>query len=125
VSLPVRTVEGNVQVFDLSGELDRLAGLKDFNETAATLRPAADTRVVLNFRDVTYVCSEAVGAVCAMVESIRRAGGKAVVCALNGLPKDVFNILGVPKIIPTFDAEDQAVAAVLKSGSRKARSAKS
>ncbi|MCZ7645152.1 MAG: STAS domain-containing protein [Planctomycetota bacterium] len=105
----IRKTPDDCTVLDLSGDLDRHKGLKELRETLGKFNPAKTTKLVLNFRDVTYVCSEAVGMVCALAEEIRRAGGRVACCALNGLPRDVFEILGVPKILRSFATEADAL----------------
>jgi len=53
-----------------------------------------------------------VGMVCALAEEIRKAGGRAACCALTGLPRDVFDILGVSKILPLHATEEDAAKAL-------------
>lgn len=112
-----RTGEGGVTVLDLDGELDRHVGVRELHKTVAALKPTASTRLVMNFKSVTYICSEAVGMVCLLAEEIRKAGGAAACCAVAGLPKDVFEILGVTKILALHETEREACTAVLQGPS--------
>lgn len=123
VGFSIRKTSNEILVLDLSGELDRHKGLKQLRETLKALSPSRELRVILNFRDVTYVCSEAVGMVCALADEVRRAGGRAAFCALNGLPRDVFEILGVPKIVRSFSTETEALAGLNQDSSPSERRA--
>ena len=105
----VRKAAGDVLILDLAGELDRHLGLQELRGTFAKLHPGKSTRLVFNFRDVTYICSEAVGEICAIADKVRKTGGRATCCALRGLPKNVFELLGVPKILSSHETEDAAV----------------
>jgi len=112
VSYDLRTKTENVTVLDLNGELDRHVGLKKLTAAIGKIKPSSRTRLVLNFKGVTYICSEAVGLVCALTEEIRKVGGRAACCALTGLPRDVFDILGVSKILPLHATEEDATKAL-------------
>jgi len=112
VGFNIRKADADVLILDLSGELDRHLGIKELRGTFASLRPGKATRLVFNFRDVTYICSEAVASICALAEEIRKTGGRAACCALRGLPKDVFDLLGVPKILASFGTENEAVSSL-------------
>lgn len=108
----IRTAPQKVSVMDLRGELDRHLGIKDLRGTIANLHPSQETRLIFNFKDVTYVCSEAVGTICSLAEEIRRAGGHVACCALTGLPKDVFELLGVGKILSLYETEAAALKGI-------------
>ena len=117
----IRKTDKNVTIVDLSGELDRHTGLKDITGSFASMKFDKESRLVFNFKDVTYVCSEAVGLICSLSEDIRKAGGRSVCCALSGLPKDVFDLLGVPKILASFGTEAEALSSVISGSGESAR----
>lgn len=108
-------------MLDLDGELDRHVGVRELHQAMAKVKPTASMRLVMNFKSVTYICSEAVGMICLLAEEVRKAGGSAACCAVAGLPKDVFEILGVTKILALHETEREACTAVLQGpgGTRK------
>jgi len=109
VGYNIRTSDGEYTILDLDGELDRHVGIKELRGAFAKLQLGVTTRLILNFKSVTYVCSEAVGEICAMADRIRKAGGRCASCGLSGLPRDVFELLGVHKILPNHETEKAAV----------------
>lgn len=119
VAFHFRNLDGGVVVLDLDGELDRHLGVRELHNAVALIKPSAGTRLVMNFKTVSYICSEAVGLICMLAEEVRKAGGRAACCSVAGLPKDVFEILGVTKILAMHETEADACTAVLTGPARK------
>lgn len=119
VAFHFRNLDGGVVVLDLDGELDRHLGVRELHSAVASIKPNSATRLVMNFKSVSYICSEAVGLICMLAEEVRKAGGCAACCSVVGLPKDVFEILGVTKILAMHDTEAAACSAVMSGRSKK------
>lgn len=115
VAFNIRTNPQGVTVLDLDGELDRHLGVRELRNAVARLKPMNSKALVLNFATVTYICSEAVGMVCLLAEEVRKAGGRSACCAVTGLPRDVFEILGVTKILALHATEAEATSSVLRA----------
>lgn len=105
----IRNAEGGVTVVELSGELDHHKGSKEFYAYMDSFRPAKDMRLLIEMSGVTYICSETVGAVLNLGESVIRAGGKACCSGVRGMPKDVFEILGVESVLNLYAGEAEAL----------------
>lgn len=126
MELQIRTAAGPATVVEMSGELDRHEGLKEMRVALARIQPGAETRLVFHLGGVTYICSEAVGTLCSLSEEIKKRGGRVACCALQGLPKQVFDLLGVPKILSVHESEAQALGFVTsKPEARKTAGKKS
>jgi anti-anti-sigma factor len=59
---------------------------------------------------VTYVSSSGLGAIVSLMKKINSTQGTMKVCCLAPDVKEVFEVMQLNKIIPVFDAEDDAVA---------------
>ena len=73
----IRKTDKNVTIVDLSGELDRHTGLKDITGSFASMKFDKESRLVFNFKEVTYICSEAV-ATAVWADIVHEMSGKNV-----------------------------------------------
>lgn len=105
----IRNAEGGVTVVELSGELDHHKGSKEFYAYIESFKPAKGMRLLIDLAGVTYICSETVGAVLNLGESVIRAGGRACCSGVRGMPKDVFEILGVESVLNLYPSEAEAL----------------
>jgi len=67
-------------------------------------------KLLLNLGNVTQVDSSGIGVIIAMYVSLRSKGGDMRLLCSCGRVLELFTLLRLPKIIPTFEDETQALA---------------
>jgi anti-sigma B factor antagonist len=103
--------DGGVAILDLSGRLILSDGEKPFRQKIDDLMKRGQTRILLNFQDVTYLDSAGVGAVVWKFVSIKRQGGQLKLLNLSARSHKVLSVTKLLTVLDTFDSE----AAALKS----------
>ena len=104
----VRAELGDVRVIDLNGYLDA--------HTAPELESAFDNlitdknyRVVVNFRDLTYISSAGLGVFMAFVEPMRENQGDIKFSNMTENVYNIFDLLGFPMLYEFYDDEREAI----------------
>ena len=104
----VRAELGDVRVIDLNGYLDA--------HTAPELESAFDNlitdknyRVVVNFRDLTYISSAGLGVFMAFVEPMRENQGDIKFSNMTENVYNIFDLLGFPMLYEVYDDEREAI----------------
>jgi len=69
-------------------------------------------KLVLNFSNVEYLSSAALGKIIALNNRVKKAGGKLALCKIKPDIKDVFVITKLDKIIKIVDDEQTAIQSV-------------
>jgi len=78
-------------------------------------------RVVLNLRMVKFINSTALGAIIKASKALAAAGGRLVIARPSAFCRDILEKVGLDRVVPVFDTDEEAVANVL-SGAPAARS---
>lgn len=70
------------------------------------------TNVVLNMRMVKFINSTALGAIIKASKALGNAGGKLAISRPSPFCKDILEKVGLDRVVPVFDSDEEAVAAV-------------
>ena len=68
------------------------------------------TKVILNFSNVEYLSSAALGKIIALNSKLKKANGKLVLCNIRADIKEVFTITKLDKLIIIVNSEDDEIA---------------
>jgi anti-sigma B factor antagonist len=110
-------------------ELDRIGSVTIVQVTAAVIRHPHQAEefsrdlaalverdgirsIVMNFRDTHYLGSSAFAAVIGLARRLDAIGGKLALCEFSDDMMPGVNILGLTSIVPVFETEKEAVAAM-------------
>jgi anti-anti-sigma factor len=102
---------GDVAIVDLHGELS--AGVEEILNGAyrsATELHAA--RILLDFRDVTYINSTGIALIVGQLSKARRDGIAMMAIGLSDHYRQIFEITRLSDFIAIFDDEESALASV-------------
>jgi anti-anti-sigma factor len=113
--------ETGIDVVLVQGEIDRHVGVPRLEKTLASLRGRDSTKVIIDFRDVSYCCSTGIALLLDFSETLREAGGVLVLAAVSGAAREPMEILNIPDIVPFLDSTAEALEE-LESGSLNATS---
>ncbi len=106
-------MSSKIEVLELSGILDSVAGNKLRNDVADLILAGVDI-VLIDFKNITFMDSSGLGAMVATLQKVRVAGRKLCLCSLNDqltMLLDLTKMLQVFEIFENRAAFDAAIAA--------------
>jgi len=109
-------VMGDVTVVDVAGRITVQEGVDAFRETLRRLVRDGHVRLVLNFREVPYIDSTALGQLIRGYTSVTRKGGSLKLLEVQ--PK-VHHLLVVTKLLSVFDLFDSEGEALKSFGAAR------
>ena len=71
-----------------------------------------EKNIVADLSRLEYISSMGLGYLLTITKRLQSAGGKLVVCGLNGMVKQVFGLAGLDKLIPGFENSESAFRAL-------------
>jgi anti-anti-sigma factor len=104
---------GDVTIVDLHGRITIQDGADAFRGQVRELVALSRVNVVLNFHDVPYIDSTALGEIVRTYLSVTRRNGRLT---LLHLPSRVRELLKITKLLPVFDVFEDETEAVNSYG---------
>lgn len=101
----------NHAILHLRGEFDTYYCPMLQDEIDAIQR-AGVNHAVLNLRMVKFINSTALGAIIKASKSLSDAGGKLVISRPSPFCRDIIHKVGLDRVVPVFDTDEEAVAAL-------------
>ncbi len=65
--------------------------------------------LVLNFQNVEYMASVAIGKLIMLHRKVQAANGRLVLCNLSPASDEVLEVMHLKGVIPTYDGEEEAL----------------
>jgi len=100
----------DVVVVHLKGLLDAYNHVV-FREAVDEQVRRGQTRIVVDFTELTYLGSSGLEVILAHIQPVRNAGGDIVLCGLSPKIFKVFDLLGLPSFFTITGTVDEALAA--------------
>jgi stage II sporulation protein AA (anti-sigma F factor antagonist) len=101
-------MQQGILVVSMDGEFD-MHMAKEFREVVDKLESISGARkILLDFKNVSFIDSSGVGAVLGRYKRSNAAGGEVMVVNLSPRVKKIFQLSGVLKIVKTLDSKEQA-----------------
>jgi anti-sigma B factor antagonist len=101
----------NAVVLKLSGRLDA-ENAPQFQSACEQWIAKGETRLVIDLSDLQYVSSMGLSCFMAVAKSLQPKSGSVILCRLQGLPKQVFELTRLIDLFPVFDTTDAALASL-------------
>ncbi len=98
----------SVTVMNIGGYLDAHTAPeleKEFDKLLAENK----YKVVVNFKELSYISSAGLGVFMAYIETMRENGGDIKFCELKDDVYEIFDLLGFPVLYEFFKTEDEAI----------------
>lgn len=105
---PIEAGGHAVQIVRLSGYIDAHS-FPRFEEEMLSLVNQGNYRLLLDLHDVTYICSTALGLLLQIFRQVRHNSGDLVVAGVPDKIANIFNLLGISKLIRAFNTETEAL----------------
>lgn len=103
---------GEVLILRLSGELDVYTAATLREKADAALRSSGARAVVLACRHLAFLDSTGLGVILGRFRWLQERGGRMALAGATGRVRTVLEVSGVSRLIPMFDSERKAVAAL-------------
>ena len=101
--------DGNdVSVLELGGHFDNVAAPK-LKEALTKLTKENRLKIVVDCTKLNFISSAGIGAVLAVVHTIRAQGGDVKMCAMNEKVMTVFRLLGLEDVLESFPTLAEAL----------------
>lgn len=78
-------------------------------------------KAVLNLRLVRFINSTALGSVIKASKQMSQKGGRLVISRPSTFCRDIFEKVGLNRVVPVFDSDEDAAAALAKGGPARAQ----
>lgn len=98
----------NVSVLDLKGYLDAHTAPK-LEDAFQQLLNSKRFRIVVNFKDLSYISSAGLGVFMAYIEDVRKNEGDIKLTNMSAKVYNVFDLLGFPLLYEIFKDEGEAI----------------
>jgi len=100
---------GNATVVDLSGRITFGTSVTELHDLVRGLTDEGHIRLILNFKDVTYIDSSGIGELVSSHNYLRGRGGQLKLVYLSPNIRDTFLVSKLSTIFEMADSEEAAV----------------
>jgi anti-sigma B factor antagonist len=100
---------GEVSVLDFIGNLDTNTSPKADKEISRLIEDG-NHRILFNLKEVNFVSSAGLRVLLGTAKKLRTSGGKMMVCGLNDVVQEVFDISGFASILDLATDEEEALS---------------
>ncbi len=98
-------------VLKVAGRMDA-ANAHEFQTACEEWIARGSTRILVELSDLQYVSSMGLSCFLAVAKSLQAKAGSIVLCQLQGLPRQVFEMTRLIGLFPVFDTVDAALASL-------------
>lgn len=100
--------QGDISVVYLKGFLDAHTA-SSLENTFSGLIENSKYKIVVNFKDLSYISSAGLGVFMAFIEKVRENAGDIKLTAMSDKVFNIFDLLGFPLLYEIFNTEDEAI----------------
>lgn len=101
--------KGSVLVVSITERVDSVTS-PELERHLAGLAQAGERTVLVHCGGLNYISSAGLRVFLSTAKKLKAAGGKLLLCSLNGMVKEVFLMSGFYDILNIYDSEDKALA---------------
>jgi len=110
----------DVTLIHLGGRVTLTDGADLLRDTLQRLIAHGRTNLVLDFRDVPYIDSQAMAVIIRTHATLGRQGGGLKLLQVTGHVRELLTVTGLSSVLEMFDTEDDAVASFSPGGTAHA-----
>ena len=105
-------IVADVAIVQLSGRVTLTDGTTQFDDTLQRLMQAGHVKVVLDFAEVPYIDSTALGTILRTHATVTRRGGALKLLHVKGHVRELLDLTRLLTVFEAFDTEADALASV-------------
>lgn len=108
--MPTFTIEekDNYKVMNLSGDYVAVEDIDLFREKLKELAKSENNKVILNFKEVSYLNSTALGVLLSANALFEKNNGKLLICNVNDYLQNIFSITKLTFIFTLYSSVEEA-----------------
>ena len=99
---------GDVTIIDLEEDIIT-EHVEEFDEIFESLLSKSKYNIVINFRNINFLCSSGLGVIVSVFKKLKEQGGAIKLLNMNDRVRRLFEITRLNKLMEEFDDEDSAV----------------
>lgn len=112
LTMDIFPIKDNVQWVEFKGNIDKV-GLQSIKEKLEMLVDEFEgAALVFNFEKMNFINSEGIGFLLVLHSRLVKRGKKLLIYKANSHVKDVFEVIGLSKIMGCYETEDQILEAI-------------
>jgi anti-anti-sigma factor len=108
----VKREEGDVIIFDFTGELDETNADNTFKDLYEQIGDFSDKKILFNLAGLKYLNSKSIGYIADVFSNLEDNDGLMYISNCDEGVKDVLELVGITTIIPTVNTEKEALEAM-------------
>ena len=101
----------NAVIIAVSGRMDA-ENAQEFQKACEDWIGRGATHLLLDLSNLQYVSSMGLSSFLAVAKQLQEKSGSVILCRLQGLPKQVFEMTRIIGLFPVFDTMDAALASL-------------
>jgi anti-anti-sigma factor len=105
------TKVGNAVVVKLSGRMDA-ENAHMFQTACEDWIAKGHNYIVVELSDLQYISSMGLTSFMVVAKSLQKKAGSVILCRLQGLPRQVFELTRLIDVFPVFDSTETALASL-------------
>jgi anti-sigma B factor antagonist len=114
----VQCEKNGINIIELKGFLDAHTA-PELEDAFQKLIKNKKYKIIVNFRDLSYISSAGLGVFMAFIEEVRKNEGDIKLTNMTPKVFNVFDLLGFPILYEIYGNEEDAIAKFLKDGENK------
>jgi len=103
-----RKDNGDISTLYIKGFLDAHTA-PDFEKALQKLVDEKRFKIIVNFKDLSYISSAGLGVFMGFIEDIRKNGGDIKLTTMSPKVFKVFDLLGFPNLYEIYNSEEEAI----------------
>ena len=101
--------EKNAMVVSVKGRMDGVSS-PDFEKQVSELLAEGEKDFIVDFGELDYISSAGLRSVLTILKDLKERNGKLLLCSLKDLVKNVFDISGLSRAIPSYETLESALS---------------
>lgn len=114
----VQCEKNGINIIELKGFLDAHTA-PELEDTFQKLIKNKKYKIIVNFRDLSYISSAGLGVFMAFIEEVRKNEGDIKLTNMTPKVFNVFDLLGFPILYEIYGNEEDAISKFLKDSENK------
>ena len=107
MNISIKTA-GDVKVLEFGGKLDHQTS-PDAQEQITKLIETGERKILVNFENLDYISSAGLRILLVAAKQLKPDGGEILICNLNDVVREVFDISGFMTIFKVFGSEAEGL----------------
>ena len=111
MELDISTLDNGIRLAKLSGKMD-IQGVNQVGEELTSKIASAGIATIIDLSEVSFIASLGMRSLMTTARGVTNHGVKLVLLQPQSLVKEALSVAGITTLIPCYDSQDDAIAAL-------------